>query len=107
MLASACRDGLVRVWDIRDDKPAQYVLDGRCGEGFAVRMNPVNKDILVACYENSVVKWDLRNPSKWVAMNSVPHSGIVQTCEWHPDGSKIATYGKDKNVKVFMNVAIK
>ncbi|TPX45306.1 hypothetical protein SeLEV6574_g03942 [Synchytrium endobioticum] len=100
LLASACRDGLVRVWDVRDNKTAQVVFDGRCGDAFAARINPAHKDIVIACYENSVVKWDLRSPAKWVAMNSVPHSGIVQTCEWHPDGHKLATAGKDKTIKV-------
>ncbi|TPX33230.1 hypothetical protein SmJEL517_g03800 [Synchytrium microbalum] len=101
LLASACRDGMVRIWDVRDNKTAAFIFDGKCGDAFAARLNPVNRDYLVAGYENSVVKWDLRYPAHWISMISAPHSGMVQTCEWHADGHRVATAGKDKTIKIW------
>jgi WD repeat-containing protein 24 len=118
LMLSASQDGTMKLWvsdyfvpyplyspltqqykDLRTSS-CKYTFDGKAESVRDVQFNPNNPFEFACAFDSgSLQKWDLRMPlqyeRKWNA-----HNGIVLSLDWHADGRRLATGGRDRLVKV-------
>lgn len=91
----------MKLWDLRTRSKARHTFDGKAESVRDVQFNPASIYEFAAVFDNgSLQTWDMRNPSqferKWSA-----HNGLALTVDWDPNGSFIATGGRDKAIKIW------
>jgi WD40 repeat protein len=91
--ATACNDGLVRVWNLRTGKPA-FALEGHEGEVHAVAFAPRDGNPAMASGDNEskVIVWDVQAKTSKVVLENV---GWTDAVTFSPDGTLLATAGND------------
>jgi len=105
-IAVGCDDWSVKIWEIPADgltetlsQPIQ-VLKGHKQRVTIVKFHPTAKDILVsASLDMSIVVWDLSDYSEIGALEG--HTDQILALSWHPDGKYLATFSKDKTIRVY------
>src|SRR5262249_51509484 len=112
LLASASRDGTVKVWDAKrldkqylDGKPEPRIPPIRArvpGPGVNIAFSPDGRRLATGGEENTVIIWDVETGDKLRTLWG-KHSGEVYALAFSPDddGQWIATAGADSSVKVW------
>lgn len=106
ILATASEDSTVKIWSIPEEGPkagshqqAAQELRGHGRKAGSVTFNPVANNILATSAIDFKVKvWDIEAGIE--KCNVDGHSGIIQSVEWNWNGSLLATFCKDKKLRV-------
>ncbi|KAG8794015.1 hypothetical protein FRC12_000804 [Ceratobasidium sp. 428] len=98
-IASACDDGLVRVWDA-DTGAALLSLAGHTGGVSCVAYSPDGRRIASGSWDNTVRIWDSRTGSE-VCEPLEGHSDYVQCLAFSADGKHLASGSDDHLVRVW------
>lgn len=97
-LASASRDGTVRLWNSTTGK-LQATLRGHDRDVRSVAFSPDGKLLASASDDRSVKIWDIAREQILHSLNS--HSDSVYAVVFSPDGKSLATAGKGKQVRIW------
>jgi len=104
ILATASEDSTVKIWSIPEDGPkttstAAQELRGHGRKAGSVTFNPVANNILATSAIDFKVKvWDIEQGAEKATIDG--HAGIIQSVEWNWNGSLMATFCKDKKLRV-------
>lgn len=105
ILATASEDCTVKVWQIpeggltQDTTEAVQVLNGHSRKAGTVTFHPSANNILATSALDYKVKlWDIETGTE--KFNVDHHAGIIQSVEWNGDGSQLATFCKDKKLRI-------
>eukprot|EP00111_Clytia_hemisphaerica_P015915 TCONS_00047027-protein len=105
-IAVGCDDWKIRLWRIPKNglsetltEPTQTLV-GHKQRVTIVRYHPTASNILVsASMDNTVRVWDLSDFSEIGALEG--HTNQILCLAWHPDGKYMATFCKDKKIRVY------
>jgi WD40 repeat protein len=98
LLAAACTDGLVRRWDVTGKEPAE--LPPLAGHNGWVTGLAFGKDALFTADSwGRLSAWDMAGKQRWTL--EAAHDGWVRMIAVSPDGSLVATCGKDGFARVW------
>jgi WD40 repeat protein len=100
-LASACGDGLVRVWDVTDPGRAVLTLRGHAGQVKRVVFLPDGRLASaggIPLTTGEVKIWDLATGQ---VLDLHGHTDLVFGLDSSPDGQRLATGGWDRTVKLW------
>jgi WD40 repeat protein len=96
-LASASRDGTVRIWDVASGKE-MATLRGHKNVVFTVAYSPDGKTVASGSWDNTVRLWDVASgESKTLA----GHTQRVNRVAFSPDGKALASASMDGTVKLW------
>jgi len=106
LIASACDDGLVRLWNITDERhvepnhdPAQ-TLTGHGKRVGLLEWHPSAENILAsASYDNTVMLWDAVKGTNVSTLEGCTNQ--ITYTSFSADGSQMAVTSKDKKLRVF------
>ena len=86
-LASACSDGVVKVWDVRTRRPTHSLVDKAQGEASAITFAPVGDMPLLfsGSSDGAIRLWDLRNSGRCV-YELATGNARVEALEWDAAG---------------------
>lgn len=105
LLATVSEDCYGKIWQIpaeftaNEEKEAQ-LLKGHMRKVGNVSWNPVAENVLATGGTDYAVKiWDITTGDE--KFNTPGHGGIIQSLSWNYDGSTLATFCKDKKLRVF------
>ena len=86
-------DGLLRVADVRSDKPVHTIMATKSREIRDCQFNPHDNCTLAACFDNGTVQtFDSRQP-KQCARRMIVHDGAALCLQYHPTRSGILATG--------------
>lgn len=97
-VASASRDGDVRIWDPTDGTVAA-TLSGHDGWVRHVAWSPDGTRVASASHDGTVRVWEPRTGLQVMLLN-VPQSA-VRAMAWSPDGGHLAALSRDREVQVW------
>jgi len=108
MLAVACQDGRIAVWEIPSDEGLTQNLTKpttslKAGENriLSVDFHPLASNVLLSVDSSKQVKiWDLES-SKDVLTLPESHKALPTNISWNLDGSQCASSCKDKMLRIF------
>ncbi|KAG9307259.1 hypothetical protein G9A89_017087 [Geosiphon pyriformis] len=101
LASSFCPSRLDHTNDIRDRDRSKVTFDGKSESVRDVQFHPSNGNEFVAAFDNGTIqKWDIRKPSM-CEKRFFGHTGSVLALDWHSDGHKLASGGRDKNIKIW------
>jgi WD40 repeat protein len=105
ILATVSEDCYGKIWQIppefsgNEDKEAQ-LLKGHQRKVGNVSWNPIAENVLATGGTDYAVKiWDVTTGDE--KFNIAGHGGIIQSLSWNYDGSTLATFCKDKKLRIF------
>jgi len=105
ILATASEDCTVKVWQIpeggltKDMTDAVQVLNGHSRKAGTVTFHPSANNILATSALDYKVKlWDIETGTEKFSVDH--HAGIIQSVEFNNDGSQLATFCKDKKLRI-------
>lgn len=104
LLASASKDGTIRLWDVREPADVQEAgpaLTGHAGSVGAVAFRP-RGTVLAGCGRDTTQLWDTggRTPQA-IGAPLDRHTDAVNDVAFSPDGNTMATVGDDLAVKLW------
>jgi WD40 repeat protein len=97
-LASALKDGTVRVWDARTGQQA-LALQGHTARVLAVAFSPDGTRLASVAEDHTVVIWDLRTGQRLLTLAGPANQ--VQSLAYSPDGRRLACPSVDNSVQVW------
>jgi len=98
-LASAARDHLVKIFDIRNLKTEYQVLRGHKKEASAISWHPVHEGLITTGgSEGSIIFW-LVGEETPLGQVEGGHESLIWTMAWHPMGHVLATASNDHSTK--------
>lgn len=99
-LLSASQDGSIKFWDVKDPNMSRTTLHAK-GEGVRdVQFSPRDGVQFAAAFDNGTIQvWDIRTRN--VLRTFHGHNGPALTIDWHPDGKRLASGGRDKLAKIW------
>jgi WD40 repeat protein len=108
-LASADRDGTIRLWDLRDRAhpvPWGKPVAGHAGKIFALALSPDGNTLATAGNDGAVQLWDITDRAQPKPRGApLPgHRGYVNSVAFSRDGKLLADGGADRTVRLW-NVA--
>ncbi|MGW6867095.1 nSTAND1 domain-containing NTPase [Streptomyces sp. NPDC054912] len=98
LLASAGADRAVRLWDLRQRRPAG-MLTGHQGAVFAVAFSPDGRLVASAGADRTVRLWDCARRTLLATLTG--HGGSVFALAFSPDGRTLASASADRTVKLW------
>jgi WD40 repeat protein len=97
-LASACQDGMIRLWDVRS--PKEPILLLRAGEEVrGVCFSPDGRHVVAGGTDHVIRLWDVKSGQATLSLTG--HTGIVQDLCYSPDRRRLASSSEDGTVKVW------
>ena len=96
-LASAGRDGIVRLWDIASGKDVAR-MEGHQGDVLAVAWSPDGTRLASSGHDGTVRLWDADREKETARLER--HSGHVNAVAWHRGGA-LASAGDDGTVRLW------
>lgn len=106
MLATACQDGTVAIWQIPKDftsnltKPARAIATGD-KRVLSVDFHPLASDVLYSFDAAKQIRfWDITEGKEKFALPDV-HKALPTNISWNLDGSLCASSCKDKMLRIF------
>lgn len=108
LLASASKDGTLRIWDtldgrlrwtLQDHSRSQQRLLQRPEGTFFVAWSPDGGTVAMGSADASIQLWDPLTAEPRQALRG--HSGLVRTIAWSPDGRLVASGSEDRVVLVW------
>ncbi len=97
-LASASRDGSVRIWDVRSGVQTLQ-LEGHTGSVFGVCYSPDGQRIATASADQTARLWDARTGRQLAVLSG--HTKWVTALCFSPDGAFIATASRDGSARLW------
>jgi WD40 repeat protein/serine/threonine protein kinase len=97
-LASASKDGTVKVWDATSGAPIA-TLRGHTHWVFSVCYSPDGTRLASASQDSTVKVWDARSGAFLATLRG--HNGGVTAVAYSPDGTRLASAADDKTVKLW------
>uniref|UniRef100_A0A1X7U457 Coronin n=1 Tax=Amphimedon queenslandica TaxID=400682 RepID=A0A1X7U457_AMPQE len=104
-LVVACDDGSIKVWDIPKDGMKEsltqpsFSLTGHYEKPNVIKFHPIAKDILASAgYDGKIFIWDVDKAS--IEITIEPPEPVF-CLSWSPDGSCLASLGKDHMIRVY------
>jgi WD40 repeat protein/predicted Ser/Thr protein kinase len=98
LLASLCRDGTVKIWDVGKGKEARTIKGRAIGLYHSVAFSPDGGRLAVANGSNEVKVW---NPNTGEEMFTLKGTGNIVNIAFSPNGDRLATASWDKTVKTW------
>lgn len=105
ILASASEDCTVKIWAIPDGgltsdmTESAQTLSGHGRKCGTVNFHPSANNVLATSAGDFKVKvWDIEKGSELFSVEG--HSNLIQSVQWNTDGSQIATFAKDKKLRI-------
>lgn len=105
-VAVGCEDYHIRLWEIPENgltetlTTPRAILKGHQQRVTIVKYHPTASDILVsAALDFTVRVWDLSDFSEIGALEG--HNDQILCLSWHPDGKYLATYCRDKQIRIY------
>jgi len=106
LIATAAEDCLIKLTIVPEGGLKETVnesnatLEGHQKKLSMLHFNPTANNILGSVgYDNAVKIWDIEKQKEVLSFDD--HPDLPQSFEWNDDGSQIATYCKDKNVRMY------
>jgi WD40 repeat protein len=97
-LASACSDGMVRVWDAQTGQEIR-ALRGHTDVVCCVAFSPDGRRLASASDDKTVKVWDARTGQEILTLQG--HTDGVIGVAYSPDGRRLASASDDRTVKVW------
>lgn len=98
-LASAARDHLVKIFDIRNLKQEYQILRGHKKEAFSLSWHPVHEGLIsTGGSEGSIIFWYIGEEQP-LGMVEGGHESLIWRMAWHPMGHVLATASNDHSTK--------
>jgi WD40 repeat protein len=97
-VATASKDGVVRVWDVDRPDDDGLTLAGRDGSALGLAFTPDGRRVATADKDGAVRIWDTRSEQELVELAARPTE--VLALAFAPDG-RLAASGKDKSLQVW------
>lgn len=105
LLATACYDGHVRLFDVRAGAEAvaeMAKVGGAYNYAYCLAFDPSDGATIAAVYGlGQVARWDARAPHAAVGAPTQAHDGQVVCLQYSPCGTVLATGGVDKMVRLW------
>jgi WD40 repeat protein/tRNA A-37 threonylcarbamoyl transferase component Bud32 len=98
LLAAACPDNMVRVWDPRDKK-ASLVLKAHNQPVLTVAFHPDGHRLASGAEDNLVRLWDLTTEQEMFTLAG--HGDWVRGVAFRPDGEQLASVSGDGTVRIW------
>jgi WD40 repeat protein len=98
-LASAGRDGTVRLWDVRTRRPIGRPLRGHAGAVAGVAVTRNGRTLASAGRDGTVRLWDVRTRRPLDVLTG--HVAAVSDVAFSPDGSTLASASEDGTVRLW------
>ncbi|XP_067680259.1 WD repeat and SOCS box-containing protein 1-like [Haliotis asinina] len=101
-LASASRDGTLKLWDLNMDGNMYRTLRPQCKWVYSCSWSPNKKFIASSGNYKCVVLWDVEDPYDMKVLRKLEgHYHDVVSCEFSPDSALLATASYDTRVIVW------
>eukprot|EP00392_Amoebophrya_sp_AT5.2_P005613 g5622.t1 len=104
IFATACQDGLIRVWDVNvyphDNQPL-FALSGHVGRVFNVTWHPVFRNLLASGSDDTTIRiWDAEKKCECMRLSG--HTSYVRALCWHSEVLQILLSGSwDETIRVW------
>jgi len=100
VLASANKDGRVRLWDVANRTALGAPLEGHTGPVWSVAFSPDGKTLASASGDNSLQLWDVaRRQALDTPLQG--HTNSVWSVAFSPDGKTLASSSSDQTVRLW------
>ena len=97
-LASASRDGTIKVWNLQSQKSIATLADHSQWVN-SVAFSPDGKTLASASYDNTIKVWNLQSQKPIATLAG--HSNSVNSVAFSPDGLTLASASGDKTIKLW------
>ncbi|MBF6331974.1 AAA family ATPase [Nocardia transvalensis] len=104
-LASAGADGVVRLWNLSDQRPLVAELECHCGAVEAVAFRPDGSELASAGDDGIVRLWDIRDNADSRRLGSFDIGAPVTSVVYLHDGRTVVATGADGSI-VFLDAAV-
>eukprot|EP00286_Rhodomonas_abbreviata_P021268 CAMPEP_0181309598 /NCGR_PEP_ID=MMETSP1101-20121128/12098_1 /TAXON_ID=46948 /ORGANISM="Rhodomonas abbreviata, Strain Caron Lab Isolate" /LENGTH=410 /DNA_ID=CAMNT_0023416091 /DNA_START=185 /DNA_END=1413 /DNA_ORIENTATION=+ len=105
IIASASDDTTTKIWKVpsegleKDLDEAAATLSGHYKKVILVRWNPIaNNVIATVSFDNTIKLWDVESGKEKGSFGD--HPDAIQSFDWNFNGSRYATYCKDKQARI-------
>ena len=98
-IASAARDKLILVWDIRTEKVVMR-LHGHENWVRSMVFHPCGRFLISCADDKSIRVWDLSKRRLFSKIDGC-HSGFIASIDWHPTESLLASVSTAKDIKIW------
>jgi len=95
-LASASRDGSIKLWDLKEEGNMFKTLRGDSKWLYACAWSPDSQTLVAVGDKRSVILWDMRTLQRKHKLSGHYHD--VVACDFSPDGALLATSSYDTRV---------
>jgi len=98
-LASACSDGLIRVWDINSDTVTEFIQNT---VPKSVQFSSDGQSLVSAGEDGTVRHWTVRDSMEiYTFLRSDGHTGLVNSVTFSPDSLYIASASEDRSIRIW------